>query len=152
MKRFTLCACLALASCATLVSSHPAPPQLPLYGTPEQLWPGSTLRGVTGPVEEVSGLYSVGFEENCLVPDGVDEEWWADISTDMCDLYQSMVTDERSFPPFQQVRVRMKGIKSPLGNYGHLGLYDREFYVTEHLEMRPLSGPERPRRVQRQPR
>lgn len=76
------------------------------------------------------GFYSWGFEVSSFSPCGSEEKWWTN-GSDLVERYIMLDVDE-----YEEVFVRLKGTRSELGEYGHLGEYDREFEVTEVLEIR----------------
>ena len=83
---------------------------------------------------KISGIYWSAFEVSALYPCGSDEVWWLIGSEEFYQRYWDLrlQTYERAF-------VRLHGIRSKLGHYGHLGGYDREFKVSRVIEIRKSS-------------
>ncbi len=83
---------------------------------------------------EHEGTYSWGFETNSFQPCGIFENWW--VTGDV----NQLVTCHDSLAPgqYNPVFVRVRGMASPPGYYGHLGVYQREFYLTELLSCAPI--------------
>lgn len=79
---------------------------------------------------EIEGHYSWGFEVNAIYPCDTMEQWWIGLDTvGLYDCYIASGTDS--------VYVFARGWISPPGNYGHMGIYDREFIPTELITCRP---------------
>ena len=88
----------------------------------------------------VAGLYAAGFEVSSFNPCGLNERWWVeDAPPSLTQAYSRLTTQ-----PDELVYLRARGTRSRLGHYGHLGLYDREFRITEILGIRKRIGDECP--------
>jgi hypothetical protein len=77
---------------------------------------------------EAEGVCATGFEQSEFKPRGKNsaERWWLSGMADtMSDLPEEQNVSERD------LTIRINGFLSPKGSYGHLGLYDREFYATK---------------------
>lgn len=80
------------------------------------------------------GFYIFGFEKSAFSPDNQDETWWLVDEKNVLDEIhsdwrkRSQIHTDVSHPRY---RVFFSG-KYPAkpGSYGHLGMYDREFIVT----------------------
>ncbi len=84
------------------------------------------------------GYVSFGFEDSSFYPCNSSERWWLNEPS-------SLGIDERydaiASNPYEHVYARLRGSRSPRGKYGHLGAYQREFTVSEVVEMRkPAEG------------
>lgn len=97
---------------------------------------------------EFEGTYSSGFEVSSFVPCDYSDEagygvgYWLTGTTEFYDQYYALV-ESSGFDPstgYLSVYVRFKGELSPSGDYGHLGMYEREITVTELLEMTLVDG------------
>jgi hypothetical protein len=93
--------------------------------------------------EVVAGAFAWGFEVSAFAPCGLDEEWWVGTPEAMLEAYRRTARHE-----YEYVFVRVRGMKSERGAWGHLGVYDRELNGVELLEMRPLA-PDDPCRPER---
>jgi len=84
------------------------------------------------------GLVSIGFEVSAFEPCDSDEIWWMTgsdaVYEELDELYQEVVGDDGG-PAY----ARLHGVRSTKGSYGHLGAYDREFRVTQIID---VVGPE----------
>ena len=88
----------------------------------------------------VAGLVAEGFEVSSFNPCGLNERWWvAQAPPSLNRAYSRLATQ-----PYELVYLTARGIRSRLGHYGHLGLYDREFRIQEILEIRKRIGDECP--------
>ena len=76
------------------------------------------------------GFFSWGFEASAFTPCGSDERWWTG-GADLVQRYNALGVE-----PYEEVYVRLRGKLSGIGKYGHLGTYNRQFDVTEVLEIR----------------
>ncbi|MHC4180357.1 MAG: hypothetical protein ACYSWU_22875 [Planctomycetota bacterium] len=85
---------------------------------------------------DVHGHYAFGLEVASLHACDVDEVWWVEDPAGLLAGYNDVAEQE-----FEGVYVRLRGIRSPLGEYGHVGAYDRTFEVTGLYEMR-TAGPD----------
>ena len=84
------------------------------------------------PNDTLKGHYSSGFESSTFKPCNSDELWWTNGGTSqLFSIYGSIATTD-----YESVFVQVKGDVSELGTYGHLGMYDKEFTVTDLFEMR----------------
>jgi hypothetical protein len=82
------------------------------------------------------GSYAYGFETSAFLPCGVSEQWWVtpangEVGQELVRAYNS-ISDEQ----FKNAYARLRGKISPRGSYGHLGMYEREFTVTEIVDLR----------------
>lgn len=73
----------------------------------------------------VHGTYQSGLEVSAFLPDGTSERWW--VSRGKLD--QQSMADLNARAQGIRVDVELKGVASDRGEYGHMGLYQREFTV-----------------------
>ena len=78
------------------------------------------------------GYVSFGFETSEFRPCGSKEQWWVLSTRDLSARYKKL-----SANMYSPVFVRLRGVPTKLGQYGHLGAYQRQFEVTAVLESRP---------------
>ena len=81
------------------------------------------------------GTVALGFEVSSFRPCGLDESWWIEGSE------ESAVNISEQYAgitqkPYEEVFARLRGLISEKGIYGHLGAYQRSFYVTEVIIVR----------------
>ena len=86
------------------------------------------------------GTVAFGFEESGFRPCNVAEQWWI-TGGDMVNDLQSRYND-LGVKWYEPVFAELKGDPSQKGQYGHLGAYQREFEVSEVIEMRLLEAGE----------
>ncbi|GIV59831.1 hypothetical protein GQ464_003880 [Rhodocaloribacter litoris] len=84
------------------------------------------------------GFYSWGFEVNSFQPCGRSEAWWVvagpegrEAAGKLSDGYHEVAPG-----PYARVFVRLKGTPGKPGRYGHMGMYEREFWLQETLLVR----------------
>lgn len=86
----------------------------------------------------VEGYLSFGFEESAFRPCGIDEIWWVepDPSIELLEAYADVAGT-----PLGRVRVysRLVGSRTGVGEYGHLGFYDRTFTVSRIVTLRAVA-------------
>jgi putative lipoprotein len=84
------------------------------------------------------GHFSYGFETVSFQPCNSDEQWWVtgvgDATQALIDQYEEVAQAE-----YEAVYVELQGEVSAAGAYGHLGAYQREFAVSEVVEVRAAS-------------
>ncbi len=86
---------------------------------------------------EVSGQYILGFECSCFYPCASDEMWWVKSGDNLIERYNATLSmPERGH---ERVFVRLSGMRSDIGRYGHLGGGNRSFEVTRVHEIRRSS-------------
>lgn len=83
------------------------------------------------------GVVSFGFEVSSFAPCGGDQQWWVTNGEALLEL-QARYNDLVEFP-YTLAYAELKGKRSRIGEYGHLGAYQREFEVAEVVEVRELS-------------
>jgi hypothetical protein len=101
------------------------------------------LSGATsGPRDTiVTGHYTTRFETSSFVPCDEDEQWW--VEGPALEAVDSFLRTSRSLPTRAEtdplldgtVFLRWRGSLSALGQYGHMGSYDRQFKAEELLEI-----------------
>ena len=79
----------------------------------------------------VKGFVRFGFENSYFYPCGSEEVWWVSGGADIAKRYSQVRAKSN-----ERVFVRMIGMKSELGRFGHLGGSRREFIVTKVIEIR----------------
>lgn len=83
------------------------------------------------------GFYNAGFEVSAFIPCGSEEAWWitfhgnSSAGQEFSDRYAQLIDEE-----YEPIYVRLRGVRSDKGAYGHLGGYAREFELLEVIEMR----------------
>jgi hypothetical protein len=77
------------------------------------------------------GYVSFGFETSEFRPCGSREKWWVLSTKDLSQRYAKL-----SPKMYGTVYVRLKGMPTHKGTYGHLGVYQRQFAVQSVLEAR----------------
>jgi hypothetical protein len=84
------------------------------------------------------GHFSYGFETVSFQPCNSDEQWWV---TGDAGAMQALVDqyEEVAQAQYEAVYVELQGDVSAAGAYGHLGAYQREFAVSEVVEVRGAS-------------
>lgn len=82
------------------------------------------------------GFYGFGFETSAFTPCGVKEQWWVTPAND--EVGQELVRAYNATTSTQNraVYARLRGKISANGTYGHLGMYNREFIVSEIVDLR----------------
>lgn len=103
---------------------------------------------------EFAGIYQQGEEMSLFRKCGSQEKWWVNtksksirekmqesVGEKMTEMLErrKRYGDEFKYPEFF---VRVKGLVSEKGHFGHLGQYDREFEITELIEIRSFAGNE----------
>jgi hypothetical protein len=86
--------------------------------------------------ELFEGGYAYGFETSAFLPCGLHEQWWVtpangEVGEELVRMYNA-ISDEQ----FKNAYSRLRGKISARGKYGHLGFYEREFVVTEVVDLR----------------
>lgn len=131
MKRLLLplafLAFLSLSACQTQISAVPtATRSVPTaVSNPDDLIKQDLFEGFPG----------FGFETSAFTPCGVKEHWWVtsandEVGEELTRAYDAASTQNRP------VYARLRGKITPKGSYGHLGMYTREFTVSEIVDLR----------------
>jgi hypothetical protein len=89
----------------------------------------------------VTGHYTTSFETSSFVPCDEDERWW--VEGPALEAVDNFLRDSRSLPARDEVDplldgtvfLRWSGSLSALGQYGHMGRYDRLFKAEQLLEI-----------------
>jgi hypothetical protein len=89
-------------------------------------------REVETDVTLYTGFYSLGFEVSAFTPCGSEEKWWTG-GAELVERYRDLNVEQ-----YREVFVRLRGNVSEEGNYGHLGAYNRQFEVSEVVEIREV--------------
>lgn len=104
------------------------------------------LTGCSSSVDDPStyeGLFSTGFEVVSFTECGASENWWLVTEIGSEAAAESLFTQyhQLTTEAYQPVFVRLKGTPTEKGEYGHVGAYSREFFLSEVIEVRaPASG------------
>jgi|SRR5690606_9374458 hypothetical protein len=82
-----------------------------------------------------AGYYTEGFETREFRPLSVAEErWWVEGSLPCAFL----AFNQELNAPWHRVYVELEGSVSPLGQFGHMGAYQRKLFVSRVVSCRPL--------------
>lgn len=73
------------------------------------------------------GRYLSGFEVSSFQPEAINERWWVSFRDHSSGEVRKLVEAARAIP----IEVEFSGELSTRGEYGHMGLYHREFVVHE---------------------
>lgn len=86
-----------------------------------------SMEGFGYTATEAEGRWITGFETSLFSPLGSNsgQKWWLSGLNDT-----ALKFDEGTTIPEDGILIRVFGFLSPKGQYGHLGVYDHEFYVT----------------------
>jgi len=86
------------------------------------------------------GQFIYGFEQSNFYPCGSDEVWWVIDGEEYTRLTNEVaalaIDDTTTSDSCQGAFVVLRGIKSKKGSYGHMGVFDREFQLTEVIDVR----------------
>ena len=97
--------------------------------------PTATLDGKP---QDYAGTFTYGFEVVSFTPCNSTEAWWlngeAAAMTELRTRYAALTKT------MQPVYVRLRGLASEHGSYGHMGGYQREFYLQDVLEVRAIQA------------
>ena len=88
------------------------------------------------------GLYAWGFEVNAFRACDETGLWWVVASNDVSGVADSLLANYNRIADnqYDEVYVRFRGHPGPKGTYGHLGSYEREFFLDDVVEMRKASA------------
>lgn len=73
------------------------------------------------------GRYHSGFEVSSFQPDAINERWWVSFRDHSAGETREVIEAARG----AAIEVEFSGELSTRGEYGHMGLYHREFVVHE---------------------
>ena len=96
-----------------------------------------------GGADSYVGTMSFGFEESAFRPCDRTEQWWivgGEVVVDLQSKYNDFGVNW-----YEPVYAELKGDPSNKGEFGHLGAYEREFEVSDVVEVRLLEPGECPR-------
>lgn len=90
------------------------------------------------PIARFKGTYTFGLEQSDFRPEGSAEKWW--LNGNIGELRTRFAEASKDVPPELSgpVTVVVDGRLSPVGEHGHLGLYQRELRVDQVVEIAPL--------------
>lgn len=90
----------------------------------------------SGPAQDYAGTFTYGFEVIAFKPCNSDEVWW--LNGDIAPMKDLRTRYEALTQKMDPVHVQLRGLISERGIYGHMGGYQREFYVQAVLDVRDL--------------
>jgi len=139
-------ACIGLtAGCEAQITAHvmatltaSAPTKVPLTSTPTlppQPAPTATLGGEP---KDYAGTFRYGFEVISFKPCNSDEVWW--LNGDAAPMIELRTRYEALTKKMEPIHVQLRGLSSERGIYGHMGGYQREFYLQDVLEVRAIQA------------
>lgn len=82
--------------------------------------------------QEFRGYYTYGFEVEAFEPCGARERWWV-VRGEALYRWHREIADS-----YERVFAVIRGHTGSRGQYGHLGMYQREIVVADVLEVRPV--------------
>ncbi len=139
---------LWLTSCINIYHEspwEPVPPEVAATWTAAapQVTPTRTLPPLpspsptfSGPPKDYEGSFTYGFEVIAFKPCHSDEVWW--LNGEAAALKELRTQYEALNKRMQPVHVTLRGLISERGFYGHLGSYQREFYLQAVLDVRDI--------------
>jgi hypothetical protein len=116
---------------ATMTAAAPTrTPTIPPLPTPSPTFSGFP--------KDYAGTFTYGFEVIAFKPCNSDEVWWLNGDGDaLLDLRTRYEVLTHKMEP---VHVQLRGLISDRGVYGHMGGYQREFYVQDVIDVRVLQA------------
>lgn len=141
---------LGLAGCINIYHEspwEPVPPEVAATwtATAPQVTPTRTIPPLpspsptfSGPPKEYEGSFTYGFEVIAFKPCNSDEVWW--LNGEVAALKALRTQYEALNKRMQPVHVKLRGLISERGFYGHLGSYQREFYLQAVLDVRDIQA------------
>jgi hypothetical protein len=122
---------------ATLTAAAPtaAPIATPTATIPPLPAPTATLGGEP---KDYTGTFRYGFEVIAFKPCNSDEVWW--LNGDAAAMKDLRTRYEALTKKMEPVHVQLRGLISERGIYGHMGGYQREFYLQDVLDVRVLQA------------
>jgi len=115
--------------------SSPEPRATPTATIPPLPSPSPTF---SGPPKDYDGTFTYGFEIIAFKPCNSDEVWW--LNGDLPPLKELRTRYEALTKKVEPVHVKLRGLISERGFYGHMGGYQREFYVQAVLDVRAMQA------------
>lgn len=88
-----------------------------------------------------TGHYTYGFEVSSFLECGSSDPWWVhsydpDVSDELLECIMTFYPDDWHLD-YHDVFLQVQGQVTPEGEFGHLGMYNRQLLVDEILECRP---------------
>ncbi len=120
---------------AIALTGTPAPRVTPTATIPSLPSPSPTF---SGPPQDYEGSFTYGFEIIAFKPCNSDEVWW--LNGDIPPLKELRTQYEALNKRMQPVHVKLRGLTSERGFYGHMGSYQREFYLQAVLDVRDIQA------------
>ena len=86
-----------------------------------------------------TGIYESGFENSRFVPNGSQEKWWGKFQVGVIDSYAEKQSISKHGLFINPRACTFKGYLAPIrvGGTGHMNQYDRDFIITEILDIGP---------------
>ena len=146
LARVLLLSLWLLAGCITVYRESPwepvptsvaatwtamAPTRTPTIPPPPS--PTATLGGEP---QDYAGTFRYGFEVISFEPCNSNEVWW--LNGEAAAMTKLRTRYEALTKTMQPVYVQLRGLISERGFYGHMGGYQREFYLQDVLEVRAI--------------
>ncbi len=98
----------------------------------------AAVSGCSSSPTEASGVYHYGLEDISLRAQGhPGETWWLEPSSVPERIQRALPPNIPSYDTW--AFVRLYGVRSRRGRYGHLGMYERSFRVLGVLAARPAT-------------
>lgn len=133
-----------LVGCVTIhVESpwEPVPPEVAATMTALAPTPTATIPPLPSPTPTFSGLpkdyegaFTYGFEIIAFKPCNSDEVWW--LNGEVAAMRELRTRYEALTKKTEPVHVQLRGLVSERGIYGHMGGYQREFYLQSVIDVR----------------
>ncbi len=92
----------------------------------------------SGEPKDYAGTFRYGFEVISFEPCNSDEVWW--LNGDAVPMALLRTRYEALTKKMEPVYVQLRGLISERGFYGHMGGYQREFYLQDVLEVRDIQS------------
>jgi hypothetical protein len=136
-----LCGLWLLTGCEAEITAHvmatltaSAPTSVPPTRTPTVPPLPTMTPTLGGEPKDYAGTFTYGFEVIAFKPCTSGEVWW--LNGDVAAMIELRTRYTALTKTMQPVHVQLRGLVSERGIYGHLGGYQREFYLQDVLEVR----------------
>lgn len=86
-----------------------------------------------------AGIYESGFENSRFIPTGSQEKWWGNFQVGVIESYAEKQSISKHGLFINPRACTFKGYLAPtrMGGTGHMNQYDRDFIITEILDIGP---------------